>query len=65
LKIEPKSAFYLDSLAWGYYKLGNCKEAYKIIKKVTKLEGGDDKEVVSHFKKIKKCMKKHKGKNKK
>ena len=68
LRVEPKSAFYLDSLAWGYYKLGNCKEAYKIIKKVTKLEGGDDKEVLSHFKQIKKCVNKKvkkKGKKKK
>ena len=58
LKIEPNSAFYLDSLAWGYYKLGNCKKAYKIMRKVVKLEGGDDKEVVSHIKKIRKCMNK-------
>ncbi|MFT7005062.1 MAG: hypothetical protein ACJAWW_002431 [Sulfurimonas sp.] len=55
LKIEPKSAFYMDSLAWGYYKLGNCKKALSIIKKVRKLEGGDDDEVLKHFKIIKKC----------
>jgi len=58
LKLEPNSAFYLDSLAWGYYKLKNCKKAYKIMKKVRKLEGGDDKEVLSHIKQIKKCLKK-------
>jgi tetratricopeptide (TPR) repeat protein len=55
LKMEPKSAFYLDSLAWGYYKLGNCKKALSIIKKVRKLEGGDDNEVLKHFNIIKKC----------
>ncbi|MEA3331825.1 MAG: hypothetical protein U9Q29_09050 [Campylobacterota bacterium] len=67
LKIEPNSAFYLDSLAWGHYKLGECKKAYKIIQRVLKLEGGDDKEVLSHFKDIKKCMKLNmkKGKNRK
>ena len=66
LKIEPKSAFYLDSLAWGYYKLGNCKKALKIIKKVMKLEGGDDSEVLAHVKIIKQCKnKKAKGKKKK
>jgi hypothetical protein len=65
LKIEPNSAFYLDSLSWGYYKLGNCKRAYKIIKKVRKLEGGDDSEVIAHEKAIKKCINKKKGKNKK
>jgi len=55
LKIEPNSAYYLDSLAWGYYKLGDCKRAYKIISKVVKLEGGDDVEVLKHLKAIKKC----------
>ena len=33
LKIEPNSAFYLDSKAWGYYKLGQCKKANELIKK--------------------------------
>ena len=66
LKIEPNSAFYLDSLAWGYYKLGNCKKALQIINRVEKLDGGDDPEVISHIKAIKKCKnKKVKGKNKK
>jgi len=65
LKIEPNSAYYLDSLAWGYYKLGNCTRAYKIISKVVKLEGGDDIEVVKHFEAIKKCKdKQEKGKKK-
>ncbi|WP_294966834.1 hypothetical protein [Sulfurimonas sp.] len=66
LKVEPNSAFYLDSLAWGYYKLGNCKKALKIITKATKLDGGDDPEVQVHVKAIKKCKnKKVKGKKKK
>ncbi|WP_321777861.1 hypothetical protein [Sulfurimonas sp.] len=65
LNIEPQSAFYLDSLAWGYYKLGKCKKALRVIKKVIKLEGGDDPEVLAHFKAIKKCKnKKTKGKKK-
>ncbi|WP_457747644.1 hypothetical protein [Sulfurimonas sp.] len=57
LKIQPNSAYYLDSLAWGYYKLGQCKKAHQIIRKVVKLEGGDDPEVLMHLKKINKCMK--------
>ena len=65
LKLEPNSAFYLDSLAWGYYKLGNCKKASNIIKKVQKLEGGDDTEVLSHVKIINKCVRNKKGKKKK
>ncbi|WP_415398016.1 tetratricopeptide repeat protein [Sulfurimonas sp. CS5] len=66
LIIEPNSAFYLDSLAWGYYKLGKCEKAYKIISKAKKLEGGDDPEVLKHLKTIKKCKnKKVKDKKKK
>ncbi|MBU0720181.1 hypothetical protein KJ877_02440 [bacterium] len=57
LLVEPKSAYYLDSLAWGYYKLGECKRAHKIIKEVLGLEGGDDLEVLSHYKAIEQCLK--------
>jgi len=55
LESEPDSAFYLDSLAWGYYKQGKCKDALSIIKQVMTLEGGDDPEVLKHYKIIKKC----------
>ena len=57
LSIEPNSAYYLDSLAWGYYKLGKCQKADKIMKKVSSLEGGDNIEVIKHIKIIKKCKK--------
>ncbi len=65
MKNDENSAFYLDSLAWGYYKLGDCTKAEKIMKKVVKLEGGDDKEVLLHFKAIQKCVKEKKLKTKK
>lgn len=58
LKEQPDSAYYLDSKAWGYYKLGKCKKAYKLISKVVKMEGGDEKEVQDHYKIIKKCKRK-------
>lgn len=61
LKIDPNSAYYLDSLAWGYYKLKNCKEALKIMKRVQKLEGGDNEEVLKHIEMIEKCNKNTKG----
>jgi len=57
LKHQPDSSFYLDSLAWGYYKLGNCHKAKNIMNRVVTLEGGDDPEVVSHVKKINQCLK--------
>ena len=61
LKQKPDSAFYLDSLAWGYYKLGKCREAKKIFNRVVKLEGGDDLEVIRHIKKVNRCLKNEKG----
>lgn len=57
LEMEPESAYYLDSLAWGHYKLGECKKAESIIQKVLKLKGGDNPEVLEHADAIKKCLK--------
>ena len=62
LKIEPNSIYYLDSLAWGYYKLGDCKRAAKIMKKVANMEGSSNEEVVKHIEAIKECVKNKKGK---
>jgi tetratricopeptide (TPR) repeat protein len=55
LKQEPNSMYYLDSLAWGYYKLKECDKAMSTIKKVMKLDGGDDPEVIKHYKAIQQC----------
>ncbi|MCF6329926.1 MAG: hypothetical protein L3I99_00065 [Sulfurimonas sp.] len=63
LEKEPNSAYYLDSKAWGYYKLGECLKAEKLILKVIKLEGGNEPEILEHYEKIKKCKEiKNKGK---
>ena len=58
LKKEPESIFYLDSLAWGYYKLNKCKQALTIMKKFIK--DNDEPEVAMHYKKILKCTKESK-----
>ena len=58
LKKNPDSAYYLDSLGWGYYKLGECKKAEKIFRKVATLEGGDNPEVIKHINAVKKCFNK-------
>jgi len=63
LLIKPNSSYYLDSLAWGYYKIGNCKKAKSIMQRVLKLEGGDDPEVKKHMQAIDKCIQNKKGKN--
>ena len=61
LELEPGSVFYLDSLAWGYYKLGECKRADEIMQQVL-----HDEEFVNspegkeHINAIKECLKKGK-----
>ncbi len=57
LVIEPTSAYYLDSMAWGHYKLNECKKAESLMKKVIKQLGTDDPEVKSHLNAIQKCLK--------
>jgi tetratricopeptide (TPR) repeat protein len=56
LKIEPESAFYLDSLAWGYYRENRCDKAQDIMKKVIKALGSDDAEVKKHIDAINRCL---------
>ena len=65
LEEYPESTYYLDSKAWGYYKLGKCWSAYSLMKKVIKMEGGQEKEVKDHYKEIKKCIKNKQKKGKK
>ncbi len=57
LQADPLSPYYLDSLAWGYYKIGKCKEALKLIKKVYYDLQFKDDEIKLHLEKIKKCVK--------
>jgi len=58
LELQPNSGYYLDSKAWGYYKLGDCNKAKEIMNHVVKLEGGTDEEVKEHVQKIEQCLKK-------
>ncbi|NPA55390.1 MAG: hypothetical protein GXO40_03415 [Epsilonproteobacteria bacterium] len=51
LKTMPHSKAFLDSLAWGYYKLHQCKQAYDIIKRIK----SKDKEILYHKKMIRRC----------
>ncbi|WP_210402406.1 lipopolysaccharide assembly protein LapB [Nautilia sp. PV-1] len=53
LELHPDNEEYIDSLAWGYYKLGKCKEALEIIQNVHL----KDKEILKHKILIKKCVK--------
>jgi len=55
LKQEPKNTYYLDSLAWGLYKKGNCDKAYELMKQVVAKEGLEEEEIKIHWDLIRKC----------
>ena len=57
LKQQPDNSFYLDSLAWGYFKKGECLQAYTIMEKVVEIEGLEEPEIKEHWEKIQKCQK--------
>lgn len=49
--------YYLDSLAWGFYKLHDCDKAYRVMKHVVDIAGTNEPEVESHWAIIQKCHK--------
>jgi len=56
---EPSNTYFLDSLAWGYYKLNNCEKAYPLMKQVVEVEGLNEEEIIQHWQKIhNKCKEK-------
>lgn len=55
LEKEPKNLAYLDTLAWGEYKIGNCTKAYEIMKRIVDEIGLDEEEIKVHWEKIKEC----------
>ena len=60
LEKQPDSPYYIDSMAWGKYKLGECEEAMTLIKKVEAMVGDTEEEVNQHLKAIKTCKTKEK-----
>ena len=55
LKQQPDNTYYLDSLAWGYYKNGECNKAYNLMKRVVDEEGLQEPEISEHWRAIKAC----------
>ena len=53
---QPDNTYYLDSLAWGYYKENLCDKAYSMMKKVVEMEGLDEPEIAEHWDAIQKCQ---------
>jgi tetratricopeptide (TPR) repeat protein len=52
---QPNNMYYLDSLAWGYYKERKCDKAYKLMKRVVDEEGLEEPEIIEHWNAIKQC----------
>jgi hypothetical protein len=55
LTLDKDSGFYLDSLAWGYYKLKQCKKAKRTILAAKKILGDNNAELQAHYQTILKC----------
>lgn len=55
---EPDSPYYLDSLAWGYYKLKECKKADEIMKQISYKFSDflNSSEAKEHLEAINKCL---------
>jgi hypothetical protein len=45
----------MDSVAWGYFKLKECKKAISYIEKVIEQVGLSNDEIKLHFETIKEC----------
>jgi tetratricopeptide (TPR) repeat protein len=56
LKQQPDNTYYLDSLAWGYYKQKECEKAYSTMEKVVEIEGLEIKEIKEHWQAIQACQ---------
>ncbi|ADV46065.1 hypothetical protein [Nitratifractor salsuginis] len=61
LQQQPDNSYYLDSLAWGLYKLGECAKAYKVMEKVIADQGLNEPEIKMHWESIQKCMEQDKA----
>ena len=55
---QPNNTYYLDSLAWGYYKQNKCAKAYELMEKVVAEEGLKEEEIKEHWQSIKQCKEK-------
>lgn len=57
LKLTPIEPAYLDSLAWGYYKLQQCTLAQETFKQIPESEIKKEQEMQDHQRLIQKCKK--------
>ncbi len=57
---QPRNSYYIDSLAWGYYKLGKCEEARVLMQGIVDEKGFKEEEIRRHWEAIKACDKGYK-----
>lgn len=58
LNLEPKSPYFIDSMAWGYFKLGDCQKAGELFNTIDKSSDFFQKEEArDHIKAINDCIK--------
>ncbi|BDB67315.1 ATP-dependent nuclease subunit B [Helicobacter cinaedi] len=55
LEISPRNPAYLDSLAWGYYKLKDCKNAKETFKLIPQEDIKKEQEIKEHRALIQMC----------
>jgi len=55
LKQDPTNIAFIDTLAWGEYKMKNCEEAFKNMKQIVDKIGLEDEEIRFHWEKIREC----------
>jgi tetratricopeptide (TPR) repeat protein len=55
LKANPNNLAYKDSVAWGYYKVHNCKKALKLMNEIFDEIRHPNPDINKHYDKIKKC----------
>lgn len=56
LAVEPTSIEYLDSLAWGFYKKGDCKQAKETFSLIAEDKLKQIPELIEHEAAIKACQ---------
>lgn len=56
LRIDPENAEFIDSLAWGHYKLGQCDEARKEFAKIPQDKILDNVDLREHKKLLSSCV---------
>ncbi|MGP1579483.1 MAG: tetratricopeptide repeat protein [Wolinella sp.] len=61
LSYSPDLSSYIDSLAWGHYRLGDCQKAREIIERIPRSEMDAEDEMGEHYRAILKCLEQKKS----